>query len=154
MADEIKSIISTIKENSKMSINGKIYEVIAKAFYKTRLNLDDIYVKVFFKDHYVLVISPSDNFIYFGRDAGAIISDFPTPDEIEYNGKKYKKIIRDHQIIVKIEFGSPEEEVDFIDYECTEDDKFIISVGLAKATNKRADIVAEILDINDISIEL
>lgn len=151
----MKKLISNIRENSKIIIDNKAYKVLAKAFYVTQSKPNDIYVKVFFKNHYVLVISPSDNFAYFGKNVGAIGPNFPTPTKLCHKSKKYRKVIQDYQIPVKLEFGSPvhtEGEVKFIDYENEKDKNLIISVGLSMKTNRRADIVAKVLNKKNIII--
>lgn len=75
-------------------------------------------------------------------------------DTIKYNDKLFSKAGEGHQFITKIEFGN-EDEVEgkyiFEDYE-TEDN--IISLGiLPDKENVRADVYADILNIEDIEIK-
>ena len=154
---EVEDLIKGISEKTIVSIKDKEYVAKAKAYYVTQSSPKKWYVKVFFEGLYVLVLSPSDNFIYFGKDIGSIGYDYPTPKRIEFNGRIFKKITEDYQIMIKYDFGSPiniEGEVKFIDYECIDNDNLFVSVGLIVRTNSRADIYAEIVNLNDVRIKL
>ena len=149
-------LIKAIKKGSKLIIDKEEYIAIAKAFYTAESNIDAWYAKIFFKDHFVLVLSPSDNFTYMGKDIGSLPYDFPTPEQIKYNNEQYIKTAEDYQIVKEIEFGSlaeTEGEVRFIDYESESNKNKIISVGLITRTQKRADVIANILELDNILLK-
>lgn len=151
----MKNLIEAIRDGSTLEINNNKYIAIAKAFYVTESNLTDWYAKVFLKNHYALVLSPSDNFLYFGKDVGSLPYDFPTPNKINYSNLIFTKIAEDYQIVKTVEFGSlidTEGEVKFIDYKCESNENKIISVGLIVRLQKRADIIADVLKLQDIKL--
>ena len=148
-------LIEKITNKSKLNIFGQIFNVKAKARYIAVQNPENEYYKIFLNSHNVLVLSPIDNFVYFGTDVENIGLESPFEKEIEYNNKKYELINEDYQILVKLEFGSPletEGEVEFWDYQCEDNQDELISIGIVKRTNKRADIVAKIISIEEIKI--
>ena len=59
-------LIESIKENSKIRIKGKEYKVLAKVLYVTESETKNWYAKIQLENHYVLVISPYDDYMYFG----------------------------------------------------------------------------------------
>ncbi len=151
----MKEFINKIGKGTKLLINGKTYSIDAKAKYVTQKNPREWYVKIFLHGHYALVMSPSDDFIYFGKDVGSIGIDEPFNKQIVYDKKKYSLIGEDYQIMINLEFGSPlttEGEVEFWDYVCSTDENKIISIGIIKRTAKRADIVARVISLDDIQL--
>ncbi len=146
-------LIENIKENSEIEIQGKKYRVLAKVFYVTESEKQNWYAKIQLENHYVLVISPFDDYMYFGYVGEAMNCDFPTPDVLEFEGNIYNKDVDDYQMVKEFVFGdylSMEGEVKFSDYSF--DDK-IISLGLITRTGKRADVYAEVITIDDVRIE-
>lgn len=151
----MENLIKLISENSIVKVKNKCYKPLAKVHYVTQENPNDEYVKVFMEGHYALVISPTDNFMYFGKDVGAITDSYPTPNELFYKSQKFSKLTSDYQIVKILEFGNvleTEGEVEFIDYECSTDNNQMISVGLIVRNKKRADIVAQVISLDDIEI--
>ena len=151
----MKKLIEDITEFSSVLIGGKVYKVWAKCIYVTESNITDAYAKVFLEDQHMLVISPHDGFIYFGRIVDPVSPVFSASDEIVFNDEKYTKIVEDYQIVSHLIFGSPfdaEGEVKFIDYKNVADDSKLIRVGLMVRTNLRADMGAGVLNENDIEI--
>lgn len=147
--------IQNLSERRFVTINSNKYKISAKSIYVTESNPVDWYAKIFFEDHHVLVMSPADDFIYFGKDVGSIGIEEPFGEIISYRGKKYVKVAEDYQIVKKLEFGSPittEGEVKFGDYECESDNKDILSLGTITRTRKRADIVARVIRLSDITL--
>jgi hypothetical protein len=63
----IENFISAITKDSKLLILGKQYTPIAKVFYNTIGN-PSVYLKIFLNDNCVLVLSPSEKFVYLGQD--------------------------------------------------------------------------------------
>lgn len=149
------NLIKNINENSKIEIKGRIYNVLAKVVYVTESDQNNWYVKVQLDNHHVLVISPFDNYMYFGYVDKPVACDIPTPEKIYFEGKMYIKQVDDYQMVKEFVFGdflSMEGEVFFSDYECSENDKDIISIGLIKRTEKRADVIAKVIELADVKI--
>lgn len=145
-------LIEAIKENTKIRVRGKKYNVLAKVLYVTESETENWYAKIQLENHHVLVISPYDNFMYFGYVGDAMPCEFPSPETLEFEGNIYKKDADDYQIVKKFVFGNcltMEGEVQFSDYSC--EDK-IISLGLITRTGQRADVYAEIVQIGDVEV--
>lgn len=148
----MQKLIESIRPDSLISIRRRPYRVWAQAFYVTEKNPNDRYVKVFLEDHHVLVLSPADKLITFGRDRGALKGIDMDCETFSYEGYAYRAVAADYQIPVGLVFGDPaavEGEVRFRDY-TDESAARLISLGLVTRTQKRADIVAEILDLQDL----
>lgn len=146
------NLIQSITESTKLLIKGIEYSVIAKVIYVTENEPIKWYAKIQLENHYVLVISPFDDYMYFGYVGIPIQCDFPTPNFLIYNGKTFNKEADDYQIVREFVFGdclNMEGEVKFSDYSC---DNEIISIGLITRTNERADVYAEQLSIDDITV--
>jgi len=153
--NKLEKIISEIKKDIVITIDSREHKVLAKAKYVTQKSPDNFYFKILLSDHYVLVIAPADEFISFGRNVGDSGVVEPFADIVKYNNEEYKKIIKDYQIMVNLEFGSPieiEGEVEFWDYECISDESKIISVGYIKRTGERADIIGKVISIDNLNI--
>lgn len=153
----MNNLIKSITQQSIIRVKGNWYKPIAKVHYITQSCPDNEYVKVFMEGHYALVISPDDEFMYFGKDVGEIPNTpFPSPEKLCYNSVEYQKIVSDYQIVKHVEFGNlleTEGEVVFTDYQNTSSENgSIISLGLIVRTQKRADIVAAIINIDDVFI--
>jgi len=144
-----------IVRESLLEIQSGIWRPLAKALYVTVSSPEDAYTKVFLNDDHVLVISPADDLVYFGREVGNIGDDLPGVASFEYNGCRYKKIAEDYQILVCLEFGNPvstEGEVFFWDYEGDPDDHRLLSLGLRPRDRRRADVDAVVMAATDIKI--
>ena len=121
----------------------------------TEKDLDNIYYKIFMKEHYVLVIIPSEEMIYFAQDVGSIDLDLPGDLLIDYDSRKYKLVIEDFQITGEVVFGDErdvEGDLKFWDYECVECEDLILSLATIPKNGKRADIIAEKIELSDIEI--
>ena len=145
-------LIENIKENSIVKVRDEEYRVLAKVFYVTQSETEKWYAKIQLENHYVLVISPYDDFMYFGYVGSAMRCDFPSPETLEFEGNIYKKDADDYQIVKKFVFGNyltMEGDVLFSDY--SYEDK-IISLGLITRTGQRADVYAEVIEKSDIEV--
>lgn len=145
-------LIESIKENSIIKVKNKEYRVLAKVFYVTQSEAEKWYAKIQLENHYVLVISPYDDFMYFGYVGNTMQCDFPSPEILEFEGNVYKKDADDYQMVKHFVFGNyltMEGEVLFSDY--SYEDK-IISLGLITRTGQRADVYAEVLERSDIEV--
>ena len=98
-------LIENIKENSEIEIQGKKYRVLAKVFYVTESEKQNWYAKIQLENHYVLVISPFDDYMYFGYVGETMNCDFPTPDVLEFEGNIYNKDVDDYQMVKEFVFG-------------------------------------------------
>ena len=56
-------LIENIKENSIVKVRDEEYRVLAKVFYVTQSETEKWYAKIQLENHYVLVISPYDDFM-------------------------------------------------------------------------------------------
>ena len=75
-------------------------------------------------------------------------------DTIKYNDILFTKAGAGHQFITKIEFGNENEVEGKCIFEDYESENNIISLGiLPEKANTRADVYADILNIEDIEIE-
>jgi hypothetical protein len=146
------SIEAKIVENSSVVINGTSYKVLGKAEYATQNDENSTYLKILLEDHFVLVLVPSEEIAYFGRNEGRLTEFDGQKDFVSFKNKKYKQVNHDYQVVINLAFGSPltvEGEVEFWDYEV---DNSIISVAVVSRTKERADVVAEYITYSDIDI--
>ena len=142
-------LIEAIKENSKIRVRGKDYNVLAKVLYVTESETQKWYAKIQLENHFVLVISPYDDYMYVGD---AMKCGFPSPETLEFEGNLYKKDADDYQMVKQFVFGdflTMEGEVQFSDY--SYEDK-IISLGLLTRTGKRADVYAEVIALEEVEV--
>ncbi|WP_286155549.1 hypothetical protein [Thomasclavelia cocleata] len=145
-------LINNIEKNCILEIRGKRYEVLAKVLYVTETETKNWYAKIQLQNHHVLVISPYDDFMYFGYVAEPLNYSFPTPDIIKFNDKIFKKDADDYQMVKEFIFGNyleMEGEVQFSDFSNEND---IISLGIITRTSKRADVIASVVDLKDIKL--
>ncbi len=145
-------LIEAIKENSKIRVRGKDYNVLAKVLYVTESETQKWYAKIQLENHFVLVISPYDDYMYFGYVGDAMKCGFPSPETLEFEGNLYKKDADDYQMVKQFVFGdflTMEGEVQFSDY--SYEDK-IISLGLLTRTGKRADVYAEVIALEEVEV--
>lgn len=145
-------LIDEIHEDSVLKIKGVKYHVLAKVKYVTETETTNWYAKVQLDNHFVLVIAPYDEYMYFGRVDTPYPCEFPAPSSIIYNGKTYYKDTEDYQIVKEFVFGdflSMEGEVRYADFSCGDS---LISLGVILRTQKRADVYAEVIDLTDVTI--
>lgn len=145
--------LNEIINSSRIVIGNVEYQVLGKTFYVAEKAPSDFYAKILLNDHNVLVVSPSDEIAYFGKNEGHLLEFDGYPETVIYDGLKYEMVNHDYQIVTSIEFGSPldvEGEVEYWDYEA--DDK-IISIAVTSRTKKRADVVAHYLTFDQIFVK-
>jgi len=144
--------IEKIHENSVLEIKGKMYHVLAKVKYVTESHPSNRYAKIQLENHFVLVIAPFDNYMYFGYVGNTYPCDFPTPNSISYNGKIFSKDSEDYQIVKEFifwDFLSMEGEVQYTDFSCWNS---LISLWIISRTKERSDVYAETINLTDINI--
>lgn len=145
-------LIEKIHEGSVLKISKKEYRVLAKVKYVTESETTNWYAKIQLENHYVLVVAPFDNYMYFGHVGAPYPCDFPAPNSIEYNGKSYSKDAEDYQIVKEFVFGNflnMEGEVRYADFSCGDS---LISLGIILRTQERADVYANVIDLADVKV--
>lgn len=150
--NDMFELISKIQKDSVLKISDNEYKVLAKVLYVTETEMDNWYAKIQLEKHHVLVVSPFDDYMYFGYVGEPVNCDFPTPDKLNIDGNVYVKDADDYQIVKEFVFGNylnMEGEVRYSDYSCNDD---IISLGIVTRTNKRADVYAKVIDLSNVEI--
>lgn len=145
-------LIENIKENTILNIKWKEYKVIAKVKYVTEKETSKRYAKIQLENHYVLVIAPYDNYMYFGYVWEQFPCEFPAPNTIEHNWKIYSKDSEDYQIVKEFVFGNVLKMEGEVKYEDFSNWNLLISIGMITRTKKRADVYAETIEIKDLYI--
>lgn len=149
----MKNLIENIKGNTVLEIKDVEYIVKTKTWYSLEEDEDASYIKCELTNNKVLVIIPDDNLMYIGEVFENLNYERISNDQIKYNNILFKKTGDGHQIITNIEFGNIDEvegKCAFEDYEAEEN---IISLGiLTDKENKVADVLADIIDLEDLKI--
>ena len=143
--------IEDIKYKSCIQIKGKKYIVYSKTHYTTKSD-NSYYVKIKLSEDKILLIIPDDELICLGEVIENMQYKQIDNDTISFREEIYKKVGNDYQLVKEIEFGDStnvEEECEFIDYESENGNK-TISLGILKPSNERADVYANVIDIEDI----
>lgn len=150
----MEELVNRLNENTKLIIKGEKYLVKTKTWYSIDEDSSASYIKCELSNNKVLVIIPDDELIYIGNVVENIKYERVSSDRIIVNNILFKKTGSGHQYITKIEFGNEDEIEGRCIFEDFETDQNIISLGiLTDKDNKRADVYAEIIDLNDISIQ-
>lgn len=146
------NLLDNIVEGSSIIFEGNKYNVLGKCYYVTQKDPKTVYAKILMNDHHVLVVSPTDNVAYFGKNFGQIREFDSFDTTVKFKEKYFEQVNTDYQIMIELVFGAPldvEGEVLYWDYESGDD---IISVAIVSRTNKRADVVAKYIDLFDVQI--
>lgn len=149
------SLIRDIQENSTLMIKGQKYTAMTKSIYSPLSDRSQTYAKIVLSGHAVLVIVPYLDFVCIGHVENIFGEGNTFPNTIIYREVEYKKIDEDYQIVRHLEFGDPlvaEGEVQYADY-INESSNISISLGFISRNRKRADIVQELLKIEDILLK-
>lgn len=148
----MKKLINDLTRNKKIMIKGETFIVKTKTWYSIEEDKTTSYIKCELSDNKVLVIIPEDNSIYVGKVIKDMRYEKISDEKIKYDNTIFEKTGKGHQFITNIEFGN-EEEVEgrciFEDYEA---ENTIISLGVLTDINIRADVYADIIQIDDIEI--
>lgn len=149
----MKNLINKLKEDCHIKINDEISTVTTKTWYSIEEDTSTSYVKCELSNNKVLVIIPDDELIYIGNVIKNMNYKRLSNDKLEYNNKIFNKTGEGHQFIKKIEFGNENDIEGKCIFEDYENENNIISLGiLPDKENIRADVYADILDLNDIVI--
>lgn len=151
----MENLISKLNQNTQITIKGKEYIVKTKTWYSIKEDETNTYIKCELNNNKVLVVIPDDKLIYIGEIVKDMKYERISENEIKYNNKIFTKTGEGNQFIKTIEFGN-EEEVEgkciFEDYEAENN---IISLGiLPDKENAKADVYADILDLEDIEVKI
>lgn len=150
----MKNLIENLKENTILIVKDLEYIVKTKTWYTIEEDNSASYIKCELSNNKVLVIIPDDKLIYIGEAFENLNYERLTENQIKYNDMIFTKTGDGHQIITNIEFGlegEVEGKCTFEDYECENN---IISLGiLADKDNKVADVLADILTLDEIKIK-
>lgn len=146
-----------VSQGDIIIVLGKKKKVVSKVKYISEKAVSDIYYKIIFDDHSILVGSLDQSMLYYG----SIISPLkeyssPFPESIIYNSENYQLQSDDYQIVLEVCFGNPlavEGEVHFADYVCRSDSKKYISLALVSRTGERADVYAKCINLDDLELE-
>ena len=149
----MKNLINKLKKDCHIKINDEISRVTTKTWYSIEEDKSTSYVKCELSNNKVLVIIPDDELIYIGNVIENMNYKRLSNDKLEYNNKIFNKTGEGHQFIKKIEFGNENDIEGKCIFEDYENENNIISLGiLPDKENIRADVYADILDLNDIVI--
>lgn len=150
----MENLISKLNKNTQIIVKGEEYIVKTKTKYSIEEDKTTSYVKCELSNNKVLVIIPKDELIYIGRVIENMIYEKISEDTIKYNDKLFRKAGEGHQFITKIEFENENEVEGKCIFEDYETENNIISLGiLPDKENVRADVYANILNIEDIEIK-
>lgn len=146
----MEELINNIKENVKININGKDYIVKTKTLYGIEEDEDAYYYKCILNTGDTLVIIPDDDLIYIGKEIENLKFRRPEESVLFYNENLFVKVGDGNQFIKNIEFGTGIEEKCIFEDFVSQDQ--IISLGYLPDEERRADILADIIDIKNINV--
>ena len=146
----MEELINNIKENVKININGKDYIVKTKTLYGIEEDEDAYYYKCILNTGDTLVIIPYDDLIYIGKEIENLKFRRPEESVLFYNENLFVKVGDGNQFIKNIEFGTGIEEKCIFEDFVSQDQ--IISLGYLPDEERRADILADIIDIKNIKV--
>ena len=146
----MEELINNIKENVKININGKDYIVKTKTLYGIEEDEDAYYYKCILNTGDTLVIIPDDDLIYIGKEIENLKFRRPEESVLFYNENLFFKVGDGNQFIKNIEFGTGIEEKCIFEDFVSQDQ--IISLGYLPDEERRADILADIIDIKNIKV--
>ena len=150
----MENLISKLNKNTQIIIKDEEYVVKTKTWYSIEEDESTSYVKCELSNNKVLVIIPDDELIYIGRIIENMRYERMSKERIKYNDTLFSKAGDGHQFITKIEFGNKDEVEGKCIFEDYESENNIISLGiLSDKQNARADVYADILNIEDIEIK-
>ncbi len=150
------NLIEKISEGTRVIVCGESHIAKTKTLYVTEGELNNWYAKIVFEDHSILVIAPYDDFMYYGRIENVFGDGSNFPNTLSYNEKTFEKAAEDYQIVKELVFGNPliaEGEVMYADYSSEDDEEVLISLAVVSRTNKRADVVANIITLENVDLE-
>ena len=148
----MKEIIDSLTEGKVICINNIECIVKTKTWYSIEEDKTVRYIKCELSNNKVLVIIPDDNLIYIGEIIKDMKYEKISEEQIKYNGDIFNKTGEGHQYIVNIEFGNEDEVEGRCTFEDYESENNIISLGILTDKNIRADVHADIINIENIKL--
>ena len=149
----MKDLITSLKPNVHIIIKGKEYIVKTKTWYSIEEDETTSYIKCELSDNKMLVIIPDDGLIYIGQVIDNMQYERISDEVIRYKDVKFTKTGDGHQFVKNIEFGNENEVERKCIFEDYESENYIISLGiLPDKDNVRADVYADILEVEDINV--
>lgn len=149
----MQNLINQIKKDTKIIILGKEYLVKTKTWYSIEEDKNCSYIKCELSDNKVLVLIPDDDLIYIGEVIDNMQYERISENDIRFENRIFHKTGDGNQFIVNIEFGDETQVEGKCTFEDYENENNIISLGiLTEKENTRADVFAEIIELNDIEI--
>ena len=148
-----QELLGNLKENSRIVVNNKEYEILSKTHYTTD-NPEDYYVKCVLSDHNVLVVIP-DELVYIGYIIDSNLYTIDDNNVLHFDGREFEYVTEGHQVVKSVEFGSDdivEKGCNYQDYQ-TNDEKYIMSLAILEENNERADILGTVIDVEDIILK-
>ena len=150
----MKELISKIKKETAISIKGIKYIVKTKTWYSIEEDKNAVYLKCELSNNKVLVIIPDDELIYIGEVIENMQYERISENEIRFENRVFHKTGDGNQFILNIEFGEKDQVEGKCNFEDYENENNIISLGiLTDRANKRADVFAEILNLEELIFE-
>ncbi len=148
-----EELIERLIFGAKLVIKDEEYTVMTKTWYSLEEDESASYIKCELTDDRMLVVIPDDELVYIGKVIDNMRYERIAEDEINYGTVTFNKTGEGHQIITKIEFGDENEVEGKCIFEDYESENNIISLGILPDNgNKRADVYADILSLEDIEI--
>lgn len=149
----MKDLIASLKPNVEIVVKGKEYIVKTKTWYSIEEDETTSYIKCELSDNKMLVIIPDDELIYIGQVIDNMQYERISNEVIRYKDIEFTKTGDGHQFVKNIEFGNENEVEGKCIFEDYESENHIISLGiLPDKDNVRADVYADILEIEDINV--
>jgi len=148
--------LDSLKFGTKLEIENQEYTVLAMKYYISENDKENWYAKILLSDKHCLCVNPKNNkTIDFGYEIKAISKKEKFPNTIKHNGKIYKFVEKDYQMVKQDVFGDSlllEGECLFTNHVNIEDDSETISMGYIPRTKSRADILLKAIPIKNIKI--
>lgn len=149
----MENLITSLKPNVHIVIKGEEYIVRTKTWYSIEEDETASYIKCELSGNRMLVIIPDDELIYIGQVIENMQYERISSEVIQYENEEFTKTGDGHQFIKNIEFGNENEVEGKCIFEDYESENHIISLGiLPDKNNVRADVYADILEMEDINI--
>lgn len=161
--DFVKLVEKIISPNfsKSMKIKGMGKNIIGMSRFATKNYPDGEYIKIVFEDHSLMLIVIGEKEIYYtDKSLGKIesISDdmVTTTDKLNFQSKDYEVVNQnDYQFVLQKYIGGIsdiEGECIFSDFVPTDGSKAMLSLGIISATNERADVYCEPINLDEIEL--
>lgn len=150
----MEKLINYLKQDVHIIIRGEEYIVKTKTWYSIEEDKTTSYIKCELSGNRMLVIIPDDELIYIGKVIDNMQYERISNEVIRYKDIEFTKTGDGHQFVKNIEFGNENEVEGKCIFEDYESENHIISLGiLLEKNNVRADVYADILEMEDIEVK-